>query len=154
MITKEHLDKRRLHQQKEHFGSEARAMFVNGVFTSDNWNGGDGLIRQYFYDFCYEKQKRAEIECKFGDSIFEGDVIINHTWFNDQNYVTIIFDGWLYKSIEDEIGIVINDIVYFTWYKNRGRTENALYNSEPMTEEQYLFVLNALEKTGFKFNLD
>jgi hypothetical protein len=32
-------------------------MFVDGVFNSDNWNGGDGIIRQYFYDNVWMETK-------------------------------------------------------------------------------------------------
>jgi hypothetical protein len=152
-ITKEHLHKCRLNQQKEYFGSEAKAMFVEEVFNPDNWNGGDGLVRQYFYDFGHLEQKAAEIECKFGDLDFSGDVIINHQIFNDQSYATIIFSGWLYDN-ENEPIRQIEDLAYLTWYKRRGRTENALHNGKPMTEDEYLFVLDALQQTGFTFNLE
>jgi hypothetical protein len=128
-------------------------MFVEGVFNPDNWNGGDGIIRQYFYDFGYLEQKAEEIQCKIDDLEFEGDVIVNHQIFNDQNYATIILAGCLYDNEENYIRS-IEDIVYFTWYKRRGRTENVLYNSKPITENEYLFVLNALQETGFEFNLE
>jgi hypothetical protein len=152
-ITKVTLNQLRKTQQKEFYGSEAKAMFVDGVFNSNNWNGGDGLIRQYFYDFVYQDQKAAEIECKYGNLTFSGDLIVSHNWFDDQNYATIILKGWLYVDETDEYVRQVEDIAYFTWYKSRGTIENAMYNGKPMTEAEYLFVLNALQETGFEFDL-
>jgi hypothetical protein len=155
MITKEILDQLRSVQQKNGYGSQAQSMFVNGVFSSDNWNGGDGLIRQYFST--YEGKVHQDtlvdyIEFTYKDTHFWGDIIVTHTWFDDQNYATVTFSGTV--EINDELVFEkFEDVVYFTWYKNRGRTEKAKYNGLLMTEEQYLFVLNALEQTGFKFDL-
>jgi hypothetical protein len=153
-ITKEDLHKLRLSQQKEHYGSQAEEMFINGIFNAGNWNGGDGLIRQYFYDFGYLEQKAAEVESPNGALDFSGDIIVNHQHFNDQNYVTIVLTGWLYLDETDASPKQMEDIAYFTWYKQRGKTENALYNGKPMTEDEYLFVLNALQQTGFTFDLE
>jgi hypothetical protein len=155
MIRKEDLDKRIENQQKEYYGSQAKPMFQNGVFTSDNWNGGDGLVRQYFSDFDHGKLNNdtlaTEIEFKHRDIEFSGDIIVTHKWFDDQNYVTIVLRGSLYSNnnyIKD-----IEHIAYFSWYKSRGCTESALYNGELMSEDSYLFLLNALESTGYKFDL-
>jgi hypothetical protein len=154
MITKETLDNLRKVQQKDYYGSQAQAMFVNRFFNPSNWNGGDGIIRQYFSDFSHGKLRdgtiATEIECKFNELEFTGDIIVTHKWFDDQNYVTIILKGNIYKNnkyIDD-----IEDIVYLSWYKSRGATETLIYNGSLMTEDEYIFILNALESTGYKFD--
>jgi hypothetical protein len=153
-ITKEHLNKLREHQQKNYYGSQAQAMFVDGVFNSDNWNGGDGIIRQYFYDNVWMETKVSDIDFTYDSIHYWGDIIITHTWYDDQSYVTITFAG----SYEKDGNLQLNDyefehVAFLTWYKSRGRTESVKFDGKPMTEEQYLFVLNALQETGFNFNL-
>jgi hypothetical protein len=155
-ITKEVLEQLRKTQQREYYGSQAQAMFVDGIFNPNNWNGGDRLIRQYFSEYrdgLFNDQVAAEIEFGEKETEFSGDIIINHKWFEDQNYVTIIFHGWYGVDEMNDYKQQIDHIAYFTWYKSRGRTENALYNGRPMTEDEYLFVLNALQETGFDFDL-
>lgn len=154
-VTKEILTKLRKSQQKSHYGSPAQSMFVDGVFSSDNWNGGDGIIRQYFYDNVWMETKVDNIDFTYENTHFWGDIIINHTWYEDQNYVTITFAG----SFEKDGNLQLDDyefehVAYLTWYKSRGRTESVKFDGRPMTEGEYLFVLNALQETGFEFDLD
>lgn len=154
-ITKETLDNLRKHQQKSNYGSPAQAMFVDGVFSSDNWNGGDGIIRQYFYEKVHMDTLVDNIDFTYEAIHFWGDIIINHTWYEDQNYATITFAG----SFEKDGNLQLDDyefehIAFLTWYKSRGRTESVKFDGRPMTEEEYLFVLNALQETGFEFDLD
>lgn len=149
-ITHETLDELRHNQQKNNYGSQALQMFINGVFTGENWNGGDGIFRQFFYD--YYKKEAYEVDCTLNGLEYSVSLIISHTYFEDQNYVTIVIDGNMYR--DDNYEDSINDVAYFSWYKSRGRTELAKYNGEPITEEQYLLILNLLQATGFKFNLD
>lgn len=151
-ITKETLDKLRLSQQKSHYGSPAKAMFVSGVFNSDNWNGGDGLVRQYFYDKVRHDTLVTDIDFTYNERHYWGDIIITHTFYEDQSYVTITFAG----TIENMISEILENyehVVFLTWYKNRGRTESVKFDGRLMTEEEYLFVLNALQETGFEFDI-
>lgn len=156
VITKEILQILRDNQQKDYYGSQAKAMFVNGVFNPSNWNGGDGLVRQYFSDFNHGKLRddtvAKEISFMNGNTEYSGDVIVTHTWFDDQNYVTVILRGSLY--IDNQFDDDIEDVAYFSWYKSRGSTEVAKYNGKSMTEDEYLLVLNALVATGYEFELN
>lgn len=155
-ITKVILDNLRKTHQKSCYGSSAQSMFVNGKFNYSNWNGGDGLIRQFFSQYrensVQHETKVYELSFTYEGLHFWGDIIVTHTWYEDQNYATIVFAG----NTELD-GVFHNDkfenVAYFTWYKSRGTTESAKYNGQPMTEEDYLFVLNAVQGTGFKFDL-
>lgn len=131
-------------------------MFIDGLFNYSNWNGGDGIIRQLFSlyrkDGVHSGTKVEDLEFTYGADEFWGDIIITHTYNNDQNYATITF------SCRAEIEGVyqldkLEHVAYFRWYKNRGTTESAKYNGERMSEDQYLFILNAIQATGFKFDL-
>lgn len=156
-ITKDTLIQLRKTQQKEFYGSQAQPMFVDGVFNPDNWNGGDDIIRQYFSD--YNGKVRIgtlamDIDFTHNSVHFWGDIIITHTWYDDQNYVTITFVGLFEKDEKLQLDDYdFEHVAFLTWYKNRGRTESVKFDGKPMTEEQYLFVLNALQETGYKFNL-
>lgn len=153
-ITKETLEKLRKTQQKSNYGSQAQAMFVDGLFNYGNWNGGDGLIRQYFYDKVYMDTLVEDIDFTYESIHFWGDIIITHSWYEDQNYATIAFAGTHETDgILNPADYKFEDVAFFTWYKSRGTTESAKYNGQRMTEDQYLFVLNALQETGFQFDL-
>lgn len=155
-ITKDTLDKLRSKQQKSHYGSQARAMFVDGFFNYDNWNGGDGIIRQYFSAFnngIFMDTKVTDIDFTFNSIHFWGDIVITHTSYDDQSYAIITFRG----NVEIDEKTVLDTFehtAYFTWYKSRGRTESGKFDGKLMTEEEYLFVLNAIQSTGFKFELN
>jgi len=151
VINADQLELRRKHQQKEHFGSEAKAMFIDGQFNLDNWNGGDGVIRQYFHENS-NKSSGHEIDLKYNGIEYNVDFIVTHTYYNDSNYATIIIKGWQYYN--DNEYYYLEDIAYFSWYKNRGKTDIAIYNGYRMSEQQYLFILNLIEQTGFKFDLE
>ena len=152
-ITKLTLNNLRNNQQKPHYGSQAKAMFVNGVFNSDNWNGGDGLIRQYFYEKVNHETLAKDIAFTYDDTHFYGDIIVTHTSHEDQSYVTIVFAGHAEDTLIEEEE-VYEHVAYFSWYKNRGRTEVAKFDGKLMVEHEYLFILNALQETGFEFNIN
>ncbi|WP_137743317.1 hypothetical protein [Robertmurraya siralis] len=158
-ITKETLKQLRKTQQKSNYGSQAQAMFVDGLFNYGNWNGGDGLIRQYFSKYnensIFCDTKVTDIDFLHNEIHFWGDIIITHSWYEERNYATITFAGTCETNgILNPVDYKFEDVAFFTWYKSRGTTESAKYNGKRMTEDQYLFVLNALQETGFKFDLD
>lgn len=140
MITKELLHKNRdykiEHMKELHLGSTPNPMFLNGEFNEDNWNSGDGVIRQFL----------SEIEC--GDTwtpVFKSENTILTVKYKiddvDTHHVTIVVDK---ESSEDRY--------YFSWYKHRGRTEVAIKNRKILTEDSYLELLNIIEDVaGFKF---
>ncbi|PLR99602.1 hypothetical protein [Bacillus sp. T33-2] len=156
-ITKEVLNELRRTQQKSNYGSQAQEMFVDGLFNYGNWNGGDGLIRQFFSQYnengLFCDTKVDDIDFIHNNIHFWGDIIITHSWYDDQNYATVTFAGtYENDGILNPEDYKFEDVAFFTWYKNRGKTDSARYNSKRMTEEQYLFVLNAIQEVGFNFN--
>lgn len=160
IITKETLERLRSNQQKPYYGSDAKAMFVDGKFNPNNWNGGDGVIRQYFSfhrdDNGYLKQHGKEVSFRWEHGGFDGDLITSHyISHNDQSYATIILDGWMDIPVsEGAEDFPIHLITYFSWYKSRGQTELFNHNGLKYSDELiYLIVLNAIEATGFNFDL-
>ena len=118
MITKDILDK--LHEKRlleKNYGSKPKRMFVNGVFNTNNWNGGDDIIRDFFEDIDNGTEYNVKVICDEESS--DVAVITHLDRIVDQSYSTILVD---------------EDIYFFTWYKDRGCTEVAKYNSEVMTE--------------------
>lgn len=135
MITKEMLDNNRQYKinnkEKLNYGSEPKPMFIDGKFNPINWNGGDNLIRQFFYNMeCSDWQKYYEID--FNDESY--DLFANLLYNENQYYGNIIIHG-------DEIKTYT-----FGWYKHRGCTEYAGCGDRYMTEEEYLEVLNLLSQ--------
>lgn len=154
-ITKDLLANLREFQQKKHYGSKAEAMFVDGMFNPKNWNGGDGIIRQYFSKF-YGKVNNdifaSEVFFNWNGIEVDGEIIVSHKYFEDQNYVTIVLHTYHYVE-EDILRDWHDDIAYLSWYKNRGTTDVMKFNGKEMSEEEYLLVLNALKASGFDFDL-
>jgi len=151
-ITKDHLIKLRNNQQKSHYASRAKAMFKDGLFDYNNWNGGDGIIRQFFYQDsdAFMNTIVDNINFTYKDIYYWGDIIITHTINEDQSYATIAFRGDITINDVDQLER-FEHVAFFTWYKSRGTTESARYNGHIMAEDEYLFVLNALQATGFEF---
>lgn len=155
MITKETLDHLRKHQQKPYYGSKAQSTFKNGVFNPENWNGGDAIIRNWTDWLRYSVDRKIvdEVTIEYQGVEYHIDFIADYTYNEDMNYVTIALDG----SIENlKTGHFDNDwyaIVYIKWYKSRGATDLISWNGRPMTEDEYLLLLNIIEKTGYKFDV-
>jgi hypothetical protein len=155
-ITERHLDELRKNQQKPHYASEAKSLFIDGLFNYANWNGGDAIVRQYFSAFGGKVRSGTlteEIQFKFNKWTYEGDIIINHTVFNDYNYANIIFHHYACDEDDDKVIEWRVSTMNFIWYKNRGTIETALFDGDSMIEHEYLFTLNALQATGFEFDL-
>lgn len=135
MITKETL--KTLHKNmlsNKSCGSTPKRMFANGLFTKNNWNGGDDLIRDFLSDIEDETIKNIYIIEK---DDYDFHFICHVDRVCDETYATIIING---------------DVYYFEWYKNRGCTEVAKLNGEYLTEDEYIRLLNIIELTGYKFN--
>lgn len=149
MITKEALQKCRGYQfNNKYLGSTPQAMFVNNKFNSENWNGGDDLIRDYFSDIetSSDWQKGYELNDDIAD-----DLIYNFYYFEDQAYGIIIVRNVMDDDIHN--GEQYFDTYSFSWYKHRGATESAICNGHLMTEDEYLKLLNLIESTGYKFKV-
>lgn len=146
MITKEILEKLRKEQfeymrAKYPMGDLPKSMFIGGKFNFDNWNGGDDLIRDYFYDI--EISNKWQI----GYELENGYLIVNFYYYDNVAYGTIIHYYW----DEDNSKRETHNIYYFSWYKHRGHTDIAIKNGHIMTEDEYIELLNLIEKTGYEF---
>lgn len=151
MITRETLEK--LHEDKvdkaslplSGYGNKPVAMFVDGMFNPDNWSGGDAIIRQYIRAF-KDSGKENEV---FTDIDFNGrvyDLICYCTHYDETTYSTFVVIP------DSDMDSATVDVAFFKVYKNRGKTEAAVYNGVPMNVDQYLLILNLLMVAGFKFN--
>lgn len=162
MITRTHLIHLRRNQQKEYYGSEAKAMFDNdGKFYPDNWNGGDAIIRQYFSPFrnaaVFLKQKSEEIDFRWEHGGFSGDIVASHHInHNDQSCATIVLDGHIDLPTWDGANVYLTHLVFhLSWYKDRGKTEIFRHSGLNTSDERmYLIMLNAIEATDFKFEIN
>lgn len=146
MITKEILEKLRKEQfeymrAKYPMGDLPKSMFIGGEFNFNNWNGGDDLIRDYFYDI--EMSNKWQV----GYELEDGYLIVNLNYYDDIAYGVIIHYHWDEDNPENET----HDIYYFSWYKHRGHTDIAIKNGHIMTEDEYIELLNLIEKTGYEF---
>lgn len=98
------------------------------LFNISNWNSSYSIIRQLANSY-----EDGEIDCKCDDFKF----IFNNDE-GDKSFA-IIYDNHIYTM---------------TWYKNRGKIENLLYDGRVMNLEQYLYILNIIEEKGiYKFKI-
>lgn len=144
MITKEILEKNHQYLLKNtkslNLGSEPKPMFINGTFSSDNWNGGDCIIRQ-FLNWIENLSDNTNV-FKLENQV----MVTNYIYDEDTKYVYITFIDSNYKTVD-----ITN--YCFEWYKNRGRTDSVLCDNEIISEEQYISLLNDIEElTNFKFD--
>lgn len=140
MITKEllqkNIDYKLNNMEKLHYLSMPTPMFKNGKFDEDNWNGGDDLIRQFLYEI-----EDEDITYKDSNDNIQIKVIYKINY--ETHYVSIIVTQQSYE-----------DRYFFSWYKHRGRTEQAIKNRKILLEKDYIELLNIIEnvvKFKFKF---
>lgn len=96
-----------------------KPLFKDGVFDQDNWNGCD-LIRKYLCDYYYENN---------ADTINGIEIFV--VYKNDE-WDAVILD---YDK---------HDIYHWRWYKSRGRTSEIMVNSDFITMDKYLYLMNKL----------
>lgn len=117
-------------------------MFVDGQFNDDNWNGGDaGLIRKVINAF-KDREKYFK-----NTNIFD-----DQDTYDDTDYIIMNVD----KYGEDTHATFLtgkNEVYIFRYYKDRGKTEFAVKDGHPMTETEYLVLLNLLERYGYDFGI-
>lgn len=143
MISKELLHRNRdyvlSHMEDLHYLSTPSPMFVDGKFSEDNWNGGDGVIRQFLSEV--ERSDDWRQVYKNEDLV----MIVDYKIYEDDHYVDIV----CLKTFYNKVNI---DKYSFSWYKHRGRTDTATRNGKTLAQTDYIKLLNDIEKiTSFKF---
>lgn len=114
-------------------------MFIDGKFNPENWKGGDAVIRQFTshigFDIDWQKVYMKK------NSIMVLDYVIEE----DQTYVNI-------ARMKSYCSGISSDVYRISWYKDRGRTEVVELNGGPISETDYVNLLNYIESmTKFKF---
>lgn len=139
------------------YGSEPSRMFNDdGSFNVYNWNGGEGIIRQYTGHLEWEvggNTKSTEFGIDNGDNGIEGRFNANISWNEDYNYIQVVthYYKWGIDKI-DERWLVDQYLVLY--YKNRGCTDMILKNGRLIVMDEYVDLLNIIESTGFKFKMN
>ncbi len=157
MITKEDLSSRHLEllnyakQPNSNYGSLPKSLYKNDVFNDENWNGGDAIIRQFTYELERQSYDGGYYAKEFDFGSKGIDMVASWNGFNDQNYVSInlsVFDqdnpdkGWYFEQY------------LITYYKSRGKTDGIYKHGKLLDFDEYVYLLNMIEASGFKFNLE
>lgn len=119
--------------------SNPKSMFINGRFNPNNWNGGDDIIRQFTYFLECNNQVYWIKELE--DLI----IIAFYVYYEDDKYIFILIE----PNTEDDVKNVDSYIIKY--YKNRGHTDYMMKNGRYITENEYVKLLNLLERAGFEF---
>lgn len=152
MITKEDLIERHenlieyVDSGQSSYGSQPISMFNfnTNKFNERNWNGGDGVIRQFtslfnFPENSYYNEFDLEDNC--------GELVANSSYFNDQQYYQITL-----RHTENDGDWKFTQYL-ITFYKNRGATELILKNGQTINFDEYVELLNIIEASGHKFDV-
>lgn len=118
--------------------------FETGEFNNRNWNGGDGVVRQFANEAVIDEDYCKEYD--LGDEY--GDMVVSHSYFQDQQYYQITL-----RHVEDEVEGWKFTQYLVTYYKNRGKTEWVSKNGKVINFDEYLHLLDIIESTGFVFDL-
>ncbi|MBG9776124.1 hypothetical protein [Brevibacillus laterosporus] len=157
MITKKKLIKRHKIKVKEaqkpqsSFGSIPKPMFIGEKWNPFNWNGGDGVIRQWTGWLRYDSGSTQSKEFDYLDYGYL--MIANLNWYEDQTYITITLHKYWHDAITDEEDKRTFDQYLITYYKNRGKTDEILLNGRQVNLDEYVHLLNIIEASGYKFDL-
>lgn len=153
MIKISDLKERHNNKLKKH--KDAKSLFhEDDTFNEHNWNGGEAVIRQFTgeLDWCEGKFYNKDYSIRKHNKGIEGKLICTYSFKEDYNYVQIT--NHYYKwYINDETEWLFDQYLIM-WYKNRGTTAMILKNGKPIKLKQYVKLLNIIEATGFKFNMD
>lgn len=128
----------------QRFGSEPKPLFHDdGSFNSNNWNSNQDDIRTRIYNVLSPRSQcllNIESDEPVGN-IFPTAVILVHVDFSDDQWYILI------NVICEDTGRYDSYIV--SWYKNRGTTEMITYNGRPINIDEYVSLLNTLERGKF-----
>ena len=134
MFTKEILEKLRK--------SREQALFIDGIFNPNNWNGGDDVIRE----FTKYVERKSGFFCEFESKKYLYQIFCVYQFIDDEKYftITVIKDNGSRENVDS---YVIN------YYKDRGTTNWIFKNGKIINEDEYIELLNLLEQGGFKFSI-
>lgn len=123
-------------QRELYLGSEPKPLFLLGDFNKDNWNGGDAVIRQY----ASRIEDSENWDRVYTDKTKTLFVSFRHCDDDKQISFSLVYGNGTHK------------LWSFSWYKNRGRIDEARYCSAEMTEYDYIKLLEVIERmSDFKF---
>jgi len=136
--------------EKEKYEKEPIPLFIDGKFNKNNYFGGDDIIRSYFTEINQSTEGIAfpEISIELDNQSVRTVGLIAQQYENKEYinfYITIT--GINLNPVEQVFdlavfGIKKNDInnIDFCWF-----------NGKEMTEEDYCYLLNCIQATGFNF---
>lgn len=136
--------------EKEKYGKEPIPLFIDGRFNKNNYFGGDDIIRSYFTEIntCEEGLAFPEISIELDNQNIKTVGMVAQQYENKEYihfYITIT--GINLQPVEQVFdlavfGIKKEDInnIDFCWF-----------NGKEMTEEDYCYLLNCIQATGFNF---
>lgn len=136
--------------EKEKYGKEPIPLFIDGKFNKNNFFGGDDIIRSYFTEINGNEEGIAfpEISIELDDQSIKTVGMIAQQYEN-KDYINfyITITGINLQPVEQVFdlavfGIKKDDInnIDFCWF-----------NGKEMTEEDYCYLLNCIQATGFNF---
>lgn len=157
LFNKEVLEKLRVNRlknyhtnksEKEMYGQEPVPLFIEGLFNRRNYFGGDDIIRSYFTEINESKNGIANPEVTIEDDNVKNVGVIAQQYENE-NYIIffITITGINIQSVEQ-----IFDMAVFGLRKeNINNIDFCWFNGKDMTEEEYCYLLNTIQATGFDF---
>lgn len=159
MITKEYLKElvaKRLNEAtKPHscYGSVPKALFKeDGTFNTENWNGGDAIIRKLVYalEDDFDNSYCKDFDLTLNNREFSGELIISFNRYNDSSYIQIAVNWYEYLNSETTTATT-TDLYYIEYYKDRGKTDKIVKNGKLINLDEYVTLLQIIEASGYSF---
>lgn len=141
IFSKEYLDnkyeERKAYLLRVAPGSDTpKPLFIDGKFNPKNWNSGQDVFRVLY--------QTVDNPGFFIKTVDEDHYIMA--------FFKCVYEEWyvvidIYEITEDER--IITYSLRIKWYKQRGRTDEILYNNQPIAEHEYIKVIQYLDDCGF-----
>lgn len=155
-ITSEELQKLRVKALKEYyekpsnFGEEPKSLFIDGEFSKSNYFGGDDIIRYFFNEVYEEGIILEDAQLELGDATVVANIeaSFNCNDMDDTYTFIIMISGMFLEAKVDFFDVAVFKIST----DGQERISHATLNNHEITEEEYLFVLNVIKKSGFDFD--
>jgi hypothetical protein len=135
--------------EKEKYGKEPIPLFIDGTFNKNNYFGGDDIVRAYFTEINENEEGIAfpEITIDIDEDTKTVGMIAQQ--FQNEEYINffITITGLGLKPVKQ-----VFDMAVFGLKKdNINNIDFCWFNGKEMTEEEYCYILNIIQATGFNF---
>lgn len=138
------------HRHPEKFDREPKSLFINNEFSKENYIGGDDIIHLFFNVVFAEGQLYGSTQVEKDGETLQLSYESGYT-YNGEEHLHNFFINLHGINIDTLNGVMHSAI--FKIRDTNDQFQTAWFNGKMMNEVDYIFLLNAIQKSGFDFRI-